>query len=270
MATNSAPHKVSNVMKLTSCAHGNLCHGYRWEIQDEDALAKIVAWTFAGEHRHACFILTQLQPSLPVLSVTAKKQAIKELTLPPKTSKDSPLRSHRDGKVFQHIAWIAALIEGQQDVVISAPHMRRAEKGFDALIFPLKGIGDPAFGLIICEEKATTNPRSQFQAEVVPGIKNLETGCRDAELKAELTTLLERSRRADVDDIIIATHWLNNKHYRISITIDVYHEANRADLFKDYDDAVGGAVKRRRAETIYLPKLRDWMDAFCLKVISKL
>lgn len=257
-------------LRLVGCDHDAVCHGYRWEVRDEPALAQLVAWTMQGHYRHAEHVLTQLAPGTLGTRPTVKQQAIRRLTLPRNTPLNSAVRWHRDGLVFQHIAWIAAVMEGGGCVAASFPHSRPADKGFDALLVPLANDGAALAGIVVCEEKATGNPRAMITSDVWPAITAVETGERDAELTSELTALLERYNVPNLDQVVADAHWLNRKAYRVSITIAPADEPDdvRSTLFRGFDGCAPGAVTRRRAETLTLPNLREWMDGFSVQVIA--
>lgn len=262
--------QLCNSIRLVGCDHDPVCHGYRWEVQDEAALAQLVAWTLQGHYRHAENVLMQLAPGTLGSRPTVQQQAIRRLTLPDNAPLNLPARWHRDGLVFQHIAWIAAVMEGGGRVAASFPHSRPADKGFDALLVPLANDGAALAGIVVCEEKATGNPRAMITSDVWPAIAAVETGERDAELTCELTVLLQRYNVPNLDQVVADAHWLNRKAYRVSITIAPADEpdAARSTLFGGFDGCAPGAVTRRRAETLTLPNLRDWMDAFCVQVIA--
>ena len=264
------PAQLQNAIHLDKCVHGHLCHGYRWRITDEEVLAQLVAWTMQGHYQHAERVLTSLNVASPLAMPTFQQQAASRLTLPPDLGEDEPARWHRDGLVFQHIAWIAAVIEGNGSIASMMPHLRPADKGFDSLLIPLNPQREAVNGLFICEEKATKNPRTQIRDEVLPAIREMEAGLRDAELNGHVMAILKEYDVQNIENIITDLHWMGQKSYRVSITISPSQneDSKRAKLFKDYDDTVSGDVGRRRAETLVLPNLRDWMDTFCEKALK--
>jgi hypothetical protein len=75
----------------------------------------------------------------------------------------------------------------------------------------------------------------------------------------------------DVDAAIANILWKDARRYRVSVTINDTHNSNsaRAQLFDGFDQKVPGGIERRRGDTIYLPRLRDWMEAFAARVIAK-
>ncbi len=172
--------------------------------------------------------------------------------------------------MFQHIAWLAAIIGKGNNVAASIPHLLPAHKGFDAILVPLNNNLEATGGIIVCEEKATTNPRRQITNDVWPSILSVDAGERDAELNGELTAILQRYNVSNIEQILTEAHWLNRKAYRVSITIAPAHDtavARRA-LFVGYDTTAPGDLERRHAETLMIPQLRTWMEQFCNRVVA--
>jgi hypothetical protein len=260
---------LSNVkkspIKLTACDHAPVCHGYHWQITDEETLAKLVAWVAVGRYHRAHEILTTVK-RLPKPTPTdgARKQAIERLTVA-----GSVTREHRDGWVFQIISWIAACTQAGRKIRTSIPHTQLAGKGFDGIHVPLTEKGKSFELITICEDKATEYPRNTVSQKVWPEFEDVEEGRRDSELTAELTAILERAAVPDIERLLESVQWQENRHYRVSVTVTKSEDADWGGLFKGYQDAVDGSeVKKRRAETLCLPDLRKWMDAFCIKVIK--
>jgi len=254
-------------LELLPCDHLPVCHGYRWRIVDEEKLAELVAWVAVGRSNHAQLVLTSLQQAPKATAKEdAKRQAIRRLTVCGAVTQE-----HRDGWVFQIISWIAACIQSGGNVATSLPHQQLAAKGFDGLLVPLTAQGKSFETLTVCEDKATANPRKTITQKVWPELASVEAGDRDAELQDGLAAILQRHHVPDVERLLESVHWEDKKHYRVSMTVsDGESEDNeRAKLFKGYDGTIDGPdAMRRRAETLSLLKLRDWMDQFCKRVIA--
>jgi hypothetical protein len=206
--------------------------------------------------------------SIAQVNKTAKKDAITLLTLEPE---ETPW--HRDGWIFQAISWIAAHNDG--GVAIRAPHLIKAHKGFDGLKLELDNSG-AVIGVVIFEDKATSNPRATIRKDVWPGIERLELGERSNELGQEVSALLEVQLRSfpelDIDEAVQKIVWKEARHYRVAITVDKSHATAepRMALFKDYDSFAPGNNSRRRAETMHVPDLRPWMEKFAALIIAKI
>lgn len=256
-------------LTLSSITHSDLCHGWSWTVTDEDVLAERVARIVLGQYRHVAKILEGAGVPGPVVSADQAKAAIKQLTL---GEGEDPWQ--RDGWIFQAISWIAAH-QAPSGSITRAPHIRKADKGFDGLQLELNADGTAITAVVVFEDKATDNARDTIRDEVWPGIVKLEKGERLNELTHEVSAMLAQQAvdpAFDVDSAIANTLWNEARRYRVSITIGDTHnsDAARSTLFKGFDESAPGVIERRRADTIYLPALRDWMAAFADRVIAKI
>jgi hypothetical protein len=254
-------------LKLVPVDHSELCHGWAWTIEDEDILADRVARILLGQYRHVAKILSGAGLPGPKVITEQANAAIKQLTL---AEGEDPW--HRDGWLFQAISWIAAK-EQPSASLTRAPHIRKADKGFDGMQLELSGDGAEIVAVVIFEDKATDRPRETINQDVLPGIVALEKGERLNELCQEVSGMLDAHAEAnpefDLDTAIANTLWNNARRYRVSITIGDTHNTAiaRARLFKGFNESAPGDMVRRRGDTIYLPVMRSWMEEFASKVI---
>ena len=255
-------------LTLEKVSSPGLCCGSEWVVVDEDALAVRVARIAVGQYRHVAKILLGEGATAAAVSLSAKADAIKLLIV---TENEEPW--HRDGWLFQVISWIAA--HNDSGVAIRPPHLIKAHKGFDGLKLELSASGD-VVSVVIFEDKATVNPRDTIREDVWPGIAKIEQGERTNELCQEVSSLLEAQLRTfpelDVDTALQQIVWKEARRYRVAITVDKPHltAIKRNKLFKDYDVHAPGEMARRGAETMCLPDLRNWMQAFSDMVITKI
>lgn len=255
-------------LELTSVVHGKLCHGSRWEIADEDDLAARVAQLALGQARHVAGILSGVDKKAPATRADTANEAIKRLTVV--KGKDP---YHRDGWIFQTISWIAAYRD-DADAVVRAPHAIVAHKGFDGLQLKLDKEGEAITAVVIFEDKATENPRKMITRDVWKGIRALERGERMPELIQETGAILEANQlrypELDIDAAVETILWEEIRHYRVAVTADDSHDDDdvRQALFKGFDKVAPGSRKRRQAETMCIPALRDWMNTFAAQAIA--
>lgn len=251
------------MIEFEAISNGKFWAGTNWTVTDEDELAAMVARVALGQARHVEKILRESKSISPTLIPSAFWGAKRLLTA---ENVEKPW--HRDGWMFQIIAWVAAHIQDAK-ALKSAPHMIHAHKGFDGILLRLDQAGE-ADVVVICEQKATTGPRGKITSEVWPEFRELEKGARDNELVAEVTTLLERSGHPEADEVIGKILWENARAYSVSITVsDAEHsDEGRKKLFKGYKKVVDRSdVKFRRAETFYKVPLREWMAYIAEKAI---
>jgi len=236
--------------------------GSTWMIEDEDVLADMIARVAIGQSRTVERILHATDASLVEYPTGGFVGARSLLAV--EEGQDS---YHRDGWVFQVISWIAAHSQ-DDDALIRAPQMIKADKGLDGLIVEFND--DGVAQAIICEEKATENARQKVQSAVWPEFMDFETGARDNELVASVTALLAQSGDLDPDRAVADILWQDTRAYRVAVTVDGTHrdDVGRKSLFKGYEVAVSGDVTRRRAETLFLDDMRSWVDLLAMKAVA--
>lgn len=263
---------TKTILTINQIDHGELCHGWAWTVEDLDSLAESVARVALGQYRHVAKILAGAGVAGPKASPDHVAAAIKLLTVNLAEGEDP---WHRDGWLFQTISWIAAhqLARG---AVTRPPHILKAHKGFDGMQLELTEDGKSVTAVVVFEDKATDNARATIRDDVWPGIAALEAGERVTELTQETSAMLEAQLgidpQLDIDSAIANILWKDARRYRVSITIGATHVTNRARarLFRGFDEVAPGDVERRRAETLYLPDLRKWMEAFAQRAMVKL
>lgn len=238
--------------------------GSTWTIADEGQLAELIARVAIGQSRTVERIL-RATGDLPTSYPRGGFEGARELL----TVGIGDSTYHRDGWVFQVIAWIAAHRFDDQ-ALIRAPQMIKADKGLDGLIieFDDNGIAH----VVICEEKATKNPRKQVKSKVWPEFEQFETGVRDNELIASVTSLLEISRDPDPDGTVADILWSEKRAYRVAVTVGKKHASakGRKGLFKGYEKSVLGEVTRRRAETLVVENVRKWIHCIAERALAEI
>lgn len=248
-------------LSFTPISHDQRWTGSTWSVDNEDVLAELIARVALGQARTVQSILRELG-NAPV-SPTAGFEGARA-TLTAETDEDV---YHRDGWVFQVMAWIAA---HQQDngALIHAPHIRRADKGTDGLIIEFEDGGIAR--VVICEEKATEHPRDRVRDSVWPEFKNFDSGRRDNELIAAVSDMIAKNGDEDADSTVASIFWNKQRAYRVSTTVGATHatEAGRKRLFKGYDETISGDVSRRRAETLNLADIRPWLAEISDKALG--
>ncbi len=241
--------------------------GSSWVVESEDRLALLVAKVALGQSRHVAKILKETGCADFVPRKTALVGAREILTL---ASGTKPY--HRDGWLFQVISWVAAHRQSPGDL-IRAPQMIKADKGFDGIHVRLVKTKDHVATVILCEEKATKNPRGKIVSEVWPDFESLETGGRDNELVAVVADLLAANGLGDEADAIVADIlWQEARAYRVSITAldDNCTPDGLKQLFEGYEEKVSGDVARRRAEVLRLDDVRGWLNGLADKALKVL
>ena len=250
---------------LTPIAHKALLHGYTWEVADENLLAELIARVALGQARHVNKILQKIAATPPLPVDSAFDAAMEMLTVP---AGEEPW--HRDGWIFQVMSWLSA-VKAEPTSLVNTPQMILAQKGFDGIQIDFDVVGAVS-AVIIFEDKATDNPRKTIREDVWPEFQAFESGTGMNVLVAEVAGLLEKRPGLDVDEAISRIIWKDARHFRVSITVGDSHctDEGRGRLFKDYDTAVVGDVKRRRGETFHISDLRSWMALIAAKASTRI
>ena len=251
-------------ISFTPIRNGERWAGYEWSVDSDHELARLVARVALGQYRHVLRILTDTDFVGSAPATTALEGARQLLTVP----KDSD-PFHRDGWLFQTISWIAAHIQDNTSL-IAPPHMQHAAKGFDGLHVHIDKNTQTVRSVVICEDKATSQPRKTIRTQVWKEFSDLEAGNRDHLLAAKVSVLLETRPELDPDQAIQQILWKNVRAFRVAITVDERHgNANgRRRLFKGYSNVVLGEVARRQADTLCLDDLRRWMKRIANKALK--
>ncbi len=258
-------------IRLTPIVHGDLCHGYRWEVADRNVLAERVARVALGQFRHVEGILAGLNVRALRTDKEVATDAKRKLEV---AANGDPW--HRDGWLFQTISWITANQSKAKGSAIELPHIFHAHKGFDGMQLDISDDGKAITAVVIFEDKATTDPRGVLRDDVWPTIEGFEAGERVSELLHTTTGLLSARQHSfpglNVDEAIDRIVWQEVRQYRVSITTGKTHaaDATRERLFDGFADLAKGDVSRRRAETMHFDDLRDWMTSFAVLVGTRI
>ena len=241
-------------------------HGSTWTVQNEHELAAVVARVAIGQSTVVERILRDTDCIAPDMPTSGFQGARRLLTV---TSEHSTV--HRDGWVFQVISWLAAhlqALDAEEKTLIRPPHMIRAQKGQDGLV--IEYADDDIARVVICEDKATGSPRDLFRSQVLPDFDQYETGARDNELIAGVTSVLTRHEVDNADNIVANIFWEDQRAYRVAVTVPSAQTSIVAQkrLFAGYEKSVEGDVNRRRVALMPLASLRPWMNALANEALT--
>ena len=120
---------------LTPIRQKDCWSGSTWTIEDEDQLAELLARVAIGQSRTVERIL-RATGDLPARYPKGGFEGARKLL----TVGTGDKTYHRDGWVFQVIAWIAAH-RFDDEALIRAPQMIKADKGLDGLIIEFDSDG---------------------------------------------------------------------------------------------------------------------------------
>lgn len=260
-------------LRWSSCSDP-YCSGVILQIGDRSKLAHSIALILAQQYSAARNVALGQVPNRQKLTINADAIIEERLGTKGKDGKESDQACiHRDGLLFQLIAWLGSHLDATPNDIIARPHLIKASKGIDNGIVHL-GPNQDVAGVTICEDKATDNPRTLIHSDIWPEFAACEKGERDDELRTFVIDALVRRQIGEemAEQTAGAILWHNCRRYRVRTTVGSTHSTppTRGDLFKGFDVHVAGDSHRRRGETLFILELRNWMNSLAQEVADEL
>lgn len=275
-------------LTIETATNDPTCLLSRWVVEQDDALVAALAWLYAQKQTHAMAIIRELDPSPASFLGKEIDNAIDtlryrisdiaaDLTNDDEAVKQKALKilgtrvAHRDGLLFQHISWIAARLQ-YPNAEAAAPHVRQADKGFDGFLIEHL-VGQLALSkIVLCEDKASVNPRRLVTSQIWPDIQSIIAGEKDREIAAAVGALLSNVPMADREAILAATIWARAKHYRVALAAgnDQIRDGGYLHLFDGYEQQALGDISIRLAEVMPMPEVRVYLAELSTKIVARL
>jgi hypothetical protein len=255
-----------------------ICNLSRWYIADEKKFIEVLAWLYLRKPLHAKRVIAELAPGAAGFPGNEHQNAIRllqvdlsdieaDLTGTDQAKKVAAEHKrtarivHRDGLLFQHISWISAVIQFPA-ARARPPHVRKADKGFDGLIIELSPNHTILTRLIICEDKASENPRTLVTGSIWPEATSIFAGERDIEILDAVTAMLESVDEDLREEALASITWDRIRQFRIALTGGGGQEklGSYRHLFAGFEDVVGGVVDDRLAGVMPMNEVRDYLN----------
>lgn len=250
------------------CEINNDCTGERWQVFDDEQIARLVAIIAMGQAAQASHILSELVPATPAFTTSElKNEAQIRLTIQDKkqTLRTGYPRYQRDGFIFEAISWIAARQLYGKEAYMRAPHVSATSQGLDGLMIELSNAKTQISKVTVFEDKCTEDPVATFKYKVIPAFQDRHGNKRSAEIIAVATVLLGQ---AGLDDgtaarLASAVTDLAKRRYRaaLAVTTDLDSDNGRKQIFADYNKITDIRQDQRLGACLVVsPQLRDWFD----------
>jgi hypothetical protein len=258
-----------------------------WSVADAVSFIDVLAWLYLRKPTHASKVIQALEPgsagfggrefenAIALLRHQTADIAANLLSSDAATAEKAKLVNDarvalRDGLLFQHVSWVAAALQFPT-AKSRSPHVRKADKGFDGLLIE---VGKGALSrVVLCEDKATTNPRDQVTQRVWPEVKLVVAGDKDLEILDAVTALLDTMMSDDEREaVLISATWQRSREFRIAVTAaptDLRPDGY-GHIFGGYDTQVAGDVGVRMAEVMPLPDVRGYFEGLAGRVVARL
>jgi hypothetical protein len=270
------------ILKHTNC--DPICSFCEWEILGEAQLIEVLAWLYLRKPQHAVQIINQLAPSKAGFPGKIFENAIELLSIkiadiqcdlssadPDAKKKAENKRAkrieQRDGLLFQHVSWIAASL-AMPSALAAPPHVRKADKGFDGLFVQVSTTSDAISSLVLCEDKASVDPKKLVQNGVWNEIDHVVAGEKDLELLDAVTALLREQRHLPLEKILDDVVFEQVRAYRIAVTTMPANldSSGYQHIFTSFDSHAIGPVNIRHAEVMETNDTRAFLKYLARKV----
>lgn len=257
---------------------GDVCSLAAWRVVDSDAFVKTLAWLYLRKPRHALKIIQSLQPgeanfpgnefdaALALLSYRTDDLLQELESADPEVKRKaentvSKRIEQRDGLLFQHVSWLAAYLRNP-GAHLSPPHVRKADKGFDGVLVRFRDGADTVSAVILCEDKATTNPRNLVTQSIWPEIEDIIEGRKDLEILDYVTAILDRIDGLDPELALRDLSWDKVRRFRVAVTVPEAQarDGTFAHIFEGFDNVAPHDPQSRIGEVMSLPDVRAFLE----------
>lgn len=272
-AVGTAAKPSALPLATSACQIDANCIGERWNVVDDDQIARVVALIAMGQVAQASHILAELLPAVPAFSLPELRAEAKvRLTVQEKkaTPRIGYPRWQRDGFIFEAISWIAARQVHGKAALLKDPHVSATSQGLDGLMLELSADKSQISRTTILEDKCTDDPISVFKSKVIPAFRDRHDNKRCAEIIATATVLLGRSGMAEGEAAKLAAAVTDRtrRRYRaaFAVTDTLDSDNGRQQIFSDFSKIDGIAQDQRLGACLVVPaKLRDWFDELAVR-----
>ncbi|AMN55872.1 hypothetical protein ACP90_13025 [Labrenzia sp. CP4] len=259
-----------------SCPIDDNCTGERWQVQDSDQLARLIAIIAMGQAAQASHILSELIPAKPAFTIPELKAEAK-IRLTVQEEKQTPRTGYpcwqRDGFIFEAISWIAARQTHGETAYMKDPHVSATSQGLDGLMLELSSDKTQIDRTTVFEDKCSDDPVATFKNKVIPAFRDRHENKRSAEIIAAATALLGK---AGIDDgmaakLAAAVTDRAKRRYRaaFAVTTKLDSDDGRKALFAGYNEISGiDKVQRLGACLVVPPELRGWFDQLAEQAVA--
>ena len=263
------------------------CNFSEWALIDEDRLVCTLAWLYLRKPRHAVQIINQLEPSKAGFPGKVFENAISLLSIrladiaadlssadmeKKKTANNKKNKriEQRDGLLFQHLSWVAASID-MPTALATPPHVRRADKGFDGLLVSIEDAYGAISRVVLCEDKASINPKNLVQGSVWTEIDGIVNGDKDLELLDAITAILREQSDLEghkQEELLEALIYEQTRAFRVAVTVMPANAdaGGYQHIFNDFEKHALGADTARLAEILPSDDTRAFLKALARKV----
>jgi hypothetical protein len=244
------------------------CGGAQWAIEDQDLLVRLIALVLIGRARQAARVLqgATLRPALtrPELKARLRSKLLVQT---------EQAIWHRDGLLFEIMAWLVAEITAGDNEVVSEPHLSSTQQGLDTIKIKFDPQTREIVRATIYEQKCTDNARQLFTSRVLPEFRKWLSGVRDNELLQITVALIDRYGLTDDERQRAYDRLVQDRplafQASLTVTPTPFDAPQCLALFVGYM-ALTPDIDSRLGHTFPLLEIRPWFEALAQAVWAEI
>ncbi|MDZ4394471.1 MAG: hypothetical protein U1B82_16045 [Cypionkella sp.] len=269
------------------------CHLSEWSVEPgkREQLVTVLAYLYLQQEQNAERVIRILDTRARSSTARVLPNAIEKLTAPKPADLELSQHGdveeqqkandrmrvsvwHRDGHLFQYVSWVVARLTSPTSI-LTPPHVRQADKGFDGFIIELDKAQKRVLKVVLCEDKASEDPRKLITKSVWKEITSIQEGEREDEVSSALTTLLKAVpdlSDEELEDAVDVIFWEKIRQFRVSVaTGEDQRGANDfSHLVAGFEDVALGALESRIGGVLPFDGVRDGLHQLAQDVIARL
>jgi hypothetical protein len=244
------------------------CGGAQWSIANEELLVRLTALVLVGRARQAARVLqgVTLGPALAGPELKARLRA--KLLV----QTDQAIW-HRDGLLFEIMAWLVAELTAQADEIVSEPHLSSTQQGLDTIKIRFDPQTREIVRATIYEQKCTDNARQLFVTRVLPEFRKWLAGVRDNELLQIAIAIIDRFGLTDEECQRAYDRLAQDRplafQASLTVTPSPFGAPQCVALFGGYS-ALTPDIADRLGDTFPLQDVRAWFEGFAQRVWAEI
>jgi hypothetical protein len=224
----------------------------------------LVAFVLLGRAREAARALEGAQPGAAIASPQLKASLRAKLLV-----QGEQAIWHRDGLLFEIMAWLVAEMTARPNEVVLEPHLSSTQQGLDTIKIQFDPVARDIARAVIYEQKCTDNARQPFLTKVLPEFKKWLDGFRDGELLQIAVALIERFDLTDGERQRIYDRLVQQRplafQASLTVTPSSFGTTQCVALFTGYA-ALTPNIANRLGDTLPLQAIRPWFEAIAQQV----
>ncbi len=231
-------------------------------------LVRLIALVLVGRARQAARVLQGAMLGLALAGPELKARLRSKLLV-----QTEQAIWHRDGLLFEIMAWLVAEMTAQENEIVSEPHLSSTQQGLDTIKIQFDLQAREILRATIYEQKCTDNARQLFVSKVLPEFRKWLAGVRDNELLQIAVAIIDRFGLTDKEHQRAYDRLAQDRPLAfqacLTVTPTPFGTPQCIALFGGYTGLTPD-IGSRLGDTFPLPEIRPWFEALAQRVWAEI